>query len=192
MPIVEQRPRRATQKAGASLVGRSAFGVKLVEADGSTPRVRTIRWLHTSTRELASLWKESDARRMLERRHPDGRLFLRVDHDERVGYLVHAPHFGRHLIAPDGGTITSALPTLPPSRWERLFLARVLPLAAVLHGLEVFHASAVALGDDVLAFSGAAGVGKTSTAAHLLGLGAEFVTDDVLAVETCRDRVVAY
>jgi hypothetical protein len=95
-------------------------------------------------------------------------------------------------VAPDGGTITSALPRIPAWRWERLFLAQVLPLAAVLRGLEAFHASAVVVGGVTVAFVGMSGVGKTSTAAHLVARGGEFVTDDVLALEPTSDGVLAH
>jgi len=192
MSVAEQDLRRADRVSRAGLSGHTAFGLTLVEAGASARGGRATRWVHVTERELRSVWSGSDARRTLDRRYPGGRLFLAVDHDERLGYLIRAPRFGQHIVAADGRTITSVLPRIAQWRWERPFLAQVLPLAAVLQGLEVFHASAVALGENVLAFIGAAGVGKTSTAAHLVGLGADFVTDDVLALETAGDAVVAH
>src|SRR4051794_1670101 len=193
MPVAEATPSDAAKRAGGDLRDCPIFGLTL--ADGTTPVARgprATRWRHVSTPELEALWSGSRPERVLDRRFPDGKLFLPVKRDDRAGYYVHAPRFGRHLVAPDGRTITSALPRIAPWRWERLFLAQVLPLAAVLQGLEVFHASAVALDGNVLAFVGAAGVGKTSTAAHLVASGLDFVTDDVLALETGHDAVVAH
>ncbi len=79
-----------------------------------------------------------------------------------------------------------------PWRWQRLLTAQALPVAALLQGLELFHASAVQLHGRVLAFAGASGAGKTSLAAQLLLAGATFVADDVLAVEPEGEVVIVH
>lgn len=181
---------REGEAAGSDLWLRPIFGITLVEDEPTA--ARETRWHHASARELDRAWPTGHAHRTVDLRYPDGKLFMAVEHDARSGYMVRAPRFGRHIVSSDGRTITSALPRIAPWRWERLFLAQALPLAAALHGLEVFHASAVAVRDQVVAFVGTSGVGKTSTAAHLVTRGADFVTDDVLALELTDTGVLAH
>jgi hypothetical protein len=68
----------------------------------------------------------------------------------------------------------------------------VLPLAAVLRGLEVLHASAVVLDGRAVALAGACRAGKTSVAGYLAAAGAPFLTDDVLAVEPEAEGVLCH
>lgn len=121
-----------------------------------------------------------------------GRPMMRVERDEELGYHVWAPHHGRHLVSLDGTSIRSSVAAPPDLRWERLLLAQPLPLAAVLQGLELFHASAVRLEAGIVAFVASSGTGKTSVAAHLVGGGASLVTDDVLALEPAPGGIVAH
>src|SRR4051812_16369846 len=145
---------------------------------------RVTSWREVAAQEVEGAWRLGDGEMLLERRHPDGRLFLQIDSDEQDGFRIWAPYYGRHLVAPDGCSITSALPRVPPVRWQRLFFEQVLPLSAALQGLSLFHASAVAVRGKVLPFIGPSGSGKTSLTAHLVALGASFFTDDVLVVES--------
>ena len=100
------------------------------------------------------------------------------------------------------GRVTSWYPAMGPSApvartgdeaaWERFLLAQVLPLAAVMAGHEVLHASAVTLGGRALGLAGPSGAGK-STLARLLGTsGATFLTDDVLALSEDENGVRAH
>jgi hypothetical protein len=73
-----------------------------------------------------------------------------------------------------------------------MLTGQLLPFAALLHGLEVLHASAVAIEGRALAIVGAAGAGKTTLACHLVLRGASFLTDDVLAVEPRDGEVLAH
>ena len=123
---------------------------------------RVTSWREVSAEEVETAWRLDDGETLLERRHPNGRLFLRIDSHERDGFRIWAPYYGRHLISLDGCSIASALPRVPPVRWQRLFFAEVLPLCAALQGLSVFHASAAAVNGKVLAFMGPPGSGKTS------------------------------
>ena len=149
-------------------------------------------WREESAEAIDSKWKLGDGDLLLERRHSDGRLFLRVDGHATFGFRVWAPYYGRHLVSTNGSSIASALPSVPPARWQRLFFGQVLPLASTLNGLCLFHGSAVALGGQVVAFVGPSGSGRTSLTAQLVALGASFVTDDVLAVETADAGVVVH
>ena len=119
------------------------------------------------------------------------RPMMRVERDE-TGYFIWAPRHGRHLVSPDGRWVRSSVTSSPERRWERLLLAQPLPLAAVLQGLELFHASAVLMKPGIVAFVASSGTGKTSLAAHLVGGGAPLVTDDILAVEPAPGGIVAY
>jgi hypothetical protein len=116
---------------------------------------------------------------------------MTIDWREPVGYRIWAPRYGRYVVSNDGGEIRAALPART-QRWERLFNAQALPLAAALQGLELFHASAVEVGGGVLAFVGMSGTGKTSVALQLVAAGATLVTDDVLALEPNGSGVHAY
>ena len=59
-------------------------------------------------------------------------------------------------------------------------------MGVLLHqrGLLVLHASAVSIADHVAAFIGFKGMGKSTTAAAMVGRGARLVSDDVLAMDS--------
>jgi hypothetical protein len=59
---------------------------------------------------------------------------------------------------------------------------RVIPLALHLGGSLCLHAGAVMIAGSVIALTGPKRVGKSTLTASLVAAGAEFVTDDVLAV----------
>jgi hypothetical protein len=141
--------------------------------------------------ELRRSWPAS-ATPVLTRTLPDGSLVMAVERHDDAGFQVWAPRYGRHHLSTGGARIRSALPRIAPWRWERLLFAQVLPLAAALHGRELFHASAVARDGVVLAFVGAPGAGKSSVAAHLVARGASLFTDDVLALASTTAEVIAH
>lgn len=145
-----------------------------------------------SVESLVRQWRPRDPSTFIERRYADGRLSMTVDYDERCGYLIYAPWYGRYLVAADGRSILSAMPNVPLWRWQIVLYAQALPLAATLQGLELLHASAVLLDGKLLAFSAPSGTGKTSVATHLVAEGAVLLTDDVLAVERSGEGIVAY
>jgi hypothetical protein len=149
--------------------------VRVRMADGDAER----RWLAAS-REV-----------VLRQRFP-GRAGVMLL--ERLGddLLLSAPGAGAYLFAADGTRIECAPPDTLPWRWQRFLTGQVLPLASVLQGLEVLHASAVVYGDAAIAFCGVSGAGKTSLAAGLVQRGATILTDDVLALEPAGDAVLAH
>ena len=71
-------------------------------------------------------------------------------------------------------------------------MAQVLPFAALLQGLEVFHASGVVLGGEAIALLGPSNSGKTSLAMELCERGASFLADDVLTLEVADGRLRAH
>jgi hypothetical protein len=94
----------------------------------------------------------------------------------------------------DGGTrVLSAPPAqTAPWRWQRALHTQALPLAAAMQGLEVMHASAVALSGGAALFTGPSGTGKTTLALHLAARGAGFMADDVVALEPGETGVLAH
>lgn len=137
-------------------------------------------------------WRNARPRTVLERRLHDGSIGLSVERDEEVGFRVWAPRHGCYLVTPDGRRVIGAPPSGPAWRWERLVLAQVLPLAAVLRGMDILHASSVALGGGAVAFLGSSGAGKTTLAGRIVARGARLVTDDVLALDLAGTSVRAH
>ena len=70
-------------------------------------------------------------------------------------------------------------------------LGPVFGLVLRLRGIPSLHASAVAVDGAAVALVGAAGTGKSSTAAALAARGHPLVADDVLALRTVEDGILA-
>ena len=141
---------------------------------------------------LARSWSVRDSEPLLRLPATRGGPVLAVDAHPDSGYLVRADGFGAYLIAPDGRRVLLAPGPVESWRWQRLLTAQAIPVAALVQGLELFHASAVQLHGRVLAFTGASGAGKTTLATQLMLAGATFVADDVLALEREGDIVIAH
>ena len=118
---------------------------------------------------------------------------LAVDEDPGIGYRIDAPEVGVHLVSADGTEVFLPEPQGPDWFWQRLLFAQTLPIAATLQGLGLFHASAVRIGDHAVGVSGAVrSRARARPPTHLIAQGAEFFTDDVLALDVARglgDRV---
>lgn len=133
-----------------------------------------------------------ESERVLEETFDDSGPARTIDAHPEAGYRLYARHFGLARLSPAGDHIRCAPPEDEPWSWQRFLVGRILPWAAVLRGLEAFHASAVTVGGQALAFVGPTGAGKTSLAIQLAARGAGFLTDDVLTLETGPDGVTAY
>lgn len=129
---------------------------------------------------------------MIDRRHPDGALFMSIDFHPAHGYRIDAPGHGLHVVSRDGRAVHLSTPAIPAWPSQMLLVAQTLPLVAVLQGLEVFHAGGVTVGPSVFGLVGPSGVGKSSVACHLIAQGAGFFTDDVLALEHGHGRMVVH
>jgi hypothetical protein len=127
-------------------------------------------------------WPQS-AELVCDQRERDGTVSFRIEAHPRAGYLIWGPTYGRHLLSADGQRTTCMPGECPEEAWQRLLIAQVLPFAALLRGLEVFHASAVVADGGAVALFGPSRAGKTSVALELCRRGAHFLTDDVLAIE---------
>jgi hypothetical protein len=142
--------------------------------------------------ELARRWSgaEHAAERVRELREEDVTL-LTVDYAPPAGYLLHAPGFGRILSSPDGTELICD-PEAGNPEWTALLTAQALPLAATLRGLEVLHASGVALRGRAALFTGPTGAGKSSLAAALLRRGATLLSDDTVTLELRDASLLAH
>jgi hypothetical protein len=170
----------------------NAFGIAIegdFDAPGLPPATEPLAGPATRVEvvrpdEIDSRWDSSAATRLLEERFDDAEEPARsIDHVPGAGYRLYARHFGLALVSDDGRRILCAPPEDEPWSWQRFLVGRILPWAAVLCGREIFHASAVAADGRAIALVGVSGAGKSSLAAHLVLGGAEFLTDDVLAVD---------
>jgi hypothetical protein len=139
--------------------------------------------------ELERDWP-ADAERICDLRFPEGPR-LTIEHAD-AGYRLEVDDWGVYLVSADGRMITFAPPHAEDWRWQRLLTAQVLPLAALVRGRELLHASGVELTGRCVALLGDSGVGKTTLAAHLTARGARFVTDDVLAISADARGVSAH
>jgi hypothetical protein len=134
----------------------------------------------------------ADARRIAELRFDDDRLVVSVDAAGEHGYRVFAFDFGRARIAPEGREALIAPLAGPDWMWQRYLTGQVLPLAALLQGLEVFHACVLGVAGRAIAVVAHSGIGKTTTALRLRLKGLDFMSDDVLVLEPDGDRVRAH
>jgi hypothetical protein len=171
-----------------------AFGLEIdssVEAPGLPPAlIGTVHGPRTrldvvTEADIDSGWPASGTERVLEedfgsRGAGPART---IDVHPRAGYRLYAKHFGLARLSPTGARIACAPPPVAAWRWQRFLVGRVLPWAAVLRGLEAFHASAVSVDGRAVAFVAPTGGGKTSLAVRMVARGAGFLTDDVLALD---------
>jgi hypothetical protein len=121
----------------------------------------------------------------------DGQSHFTVYRGEQ-GYRLSFDDFGRYAVSLDGREAICEADAVTLERSERFLFAQVLPLAAVLQGLDVVHAGAVAWDGGVIALVGPSGAGKTTLATRLVARGAMLVTDDALALEMTDAHIVAH
>jgi hypothetical protein len=108
------------------------------------------------------------------------------------GYLLWGSEGGGYRFSRDARRASCEIGRLSADRWERFLLGQALPFASLLAGLEVFHASAVVFDGRAVAFAGPSGAGKSSIALAMCDLGADFLADDVLALELRDGDLLAH
>jgi hypothetical protein len=155
------------------------------------PTGRPLRITLARSRALAPRWPSS-ATIVCDQRTPGGAVNFHIEADREAGFLIWGPDYGRHFLSADGSQARCFADGLAEPRWQRLLIAQVLPFAAALQGLEVFHASAVATARGAIAIVGPSGAGKTSLAIELCRSGASFLADDVLAIERAGDSLIVH
>ena len=129
--------------------------------------------------------------RIEEWRYPAGAIGLAIDWDPERGYRFYIED-GVFELTPDGRQAISHPAPDSGWRWRRYLTGQVLPFAALLQGLEVFHASAVELGGVAVGIVGDTGLGKSTLALNLHLAGAGFLTDDVVAVGLSDSGIVVH
>ena len=141
---------------------------------------------------LAALdeWPTEQAGVLYERNLAGARFA--IEWDEKLGFLLDHDHFGRFHVTIDGAAVACAPRDMPDWHWQRFLVGQVLPLTAMLQGLEPFHASAVEIDSQAVLCLGSSGAGKSSVALHLADRGAALVADDVVALEVCHREVLAH
>jgi hypothetical protein len=144
--------------------------------------------------ELERVWRvaETAATRLSEERVRGGVPGRTIDAHPQIGYRLFARYFGSCLVSPGGARLLCVPPPVRSWRWQRFLVGRCLPLAAMLHGYEVFHAGAVEVDGGVMAIVGPSGTGKTSLTLHLVLRGARFFTDDVLVLDARGEGLLAH
>jgi hypothetical protein len=121
----------------------------------------------------------------------DGRLWMaRAKNQE--GYLLRYNDLADFWVDRLGGQVTCCARTanVSDSTIRALLLDHVLPLVSALRGKYALHAAAVVTERGACAFSGGAGIGKSTLAASLSLAGYRLLTDDCLILEGAH-RIVA-
>lgn len=127
-----------------------------------------------------------------DQRQPDGSVNFQIEAAPSRGFRFWGPVYGTSIVSTDGRQVLGAEGSGGVAAWQRLLVAQVLPFAAVLQGLEVLHASAIAVGGKAVALAGPSGSGKTSLALELCRRGAELLTDDVIALERVCEALIVH
>jgi hypothetical protein len=141
--------------------------------------------------EAACGWPRG-AELVCDQREADGSVSFRIEFDPDAGYLIEGPGYGRHILSGDGRRVVSMPGGRAAEVWQRLLIAQVLPFAALIRGLEVLHASAVVSEHGALVLAGPSRAGKTTLALELCRRGTEFLTDDVLALQSAAQRLLGH
>jgi hypothetical protein len=180
-------------------VRATAFGLDLyselplsfLEGSAAMPTGRALS-ISVLASDAAQLdWPES-AELVCDERQPDGGEIFQIEAHPEAGYLISGPEYGAYLLSPDGSRLTCVPGGRSEAAWQRLLVAQALPFAALLHGLEVLHASAIVRGTKTVALLGPSHAGKTSLALELCRRGATFLADDVLALETSEEELLVH
>jgi hypothetical protein len=169
----------------------SPLVLSFLDESSAQPTGRTLALAACESGGAEDVWPR-DAELVCDERGPGDAPNFRIESHPEMGYLITGPEYGSHLLSADGGRLRCYPEGQPEGAWQRMLVAQALPFAALLHGLEVFHASAVVRGGEAVAFLGPSHSGKTSLALELCGRGASFLADDVLAVEIRGGELLAH
>jgi hypothetical protein len=165
--------------------------IPFLEGASDAPSERRLD-LTMDHREPVELRLSDAAGAICTRRAEDGAECFRIEADPREGYLLWGRDRGSYLLSRDGRRLRCAPGDCAPEVWERFLIGQVLPFAGLVSGLEIFHASAIALDGRAVALAGPSGAGKTSVALAMCDGGAGFMADDVLALETRAGELLAH
>lgn len=108
-------------------------------------------------------------------------------------FLIRFPGLADFTVTTDGRAVTGFHgPELKSSTLDHLLLNQIRPLALSLQGKNMFHASAVELAGQAVAFAGRSGQGKSTLAASFARHGHGFLTDDGLELSETPDGYQAH
>lgn len=148
----------------------------------------TIEVRRAGRAELRAGW---DGGTVLHEARLDGGAEVRVERGDGGEHLIRRGEH-RFRLSGDLRRMLCAPPLRPDAAWESSLLDWAPYAAAVLARRECLHAGAVTVGDRVLAVAAPAGGGKSTLVAALVGAGARFFSDDVLALERHGTEVLAH
>jgi len=140
--------------------------------------------------ELSKLWSGSDGAAQWRGRLGDGsELVLARGREEDI--LLMDGERARYRLDPSMRSLAVA-PLRPGMGWRRVLLTKVLSIVSVVRGYEALHASAVDSPWGAVVIAAPTGMGKTTLALELTQRGWPLLTDDVLALASAREGVLAY
>lgn len=99
------------------------------------------------------------------------------------GVFFNSRKIALFLIKSEKEIIFDPYPNVDPQLLRLSLLGPAMAIVLSLRGYLVLHASAVRVGEGVVAFVGPKGAGKSTTAAALSRNGCDIVTDDMLVVD---------
>jgi hypothetical protein len=165
--------------------------IRFLEGTKARPTERPLNLFVHHGKSVKLDWPDS-ASVICSRWEGDDSESFRIEAHPEAGYLVWGRGRGSYLLSLDGRRLLCAPSESPPERWERFLIGQVLPFTALVSGLEIFHASSVVSDGGAIALAGPSGAGKTSVALALCENGADFLADDVLALESRDDELLAH
>jgi hypothetical protein len=169
---------------------RSEFELPGFSRAGEPPETGVARAVSLEQGEIPP--PPAGAERLQEWSHPDGSLAVTIDRHPEDGYRTHLEGVGLFSLTLDGSRAVCQPDSPSGWQWKRYLIGGILPFSAVLHGLEVFHASAVAFDGRAIALAGGSGLGKSTLALNMHLGGAGFVADDSIAVEEDRGTLLVH
>lgn len=165
-------------------------GARQIDADGAVDVRIRMHGHHTASspadRASAPFWYRSPYD------DTQGRPLLTV---QRIGasfFFCYSE--GTHVLVNDAGSEIDAWwdPPLTAADAADYLLGGILAFVVRRRGMLPLHASAVVLDGRAVLFAGAAGAGKSSTAAAFAALGVPVLSDDVVTMAVRSDGVVAH
>ncbi len=127
---------------------------------------------------------------------PAGEVWAKADFGNGFGVQLTKIESGWSLFYPQTGEVRLANDLRTATAHALPGKDAILPLLLIgsvpawwlnLRGESILHASAVAVGDEALAFIGASGMGKSTLATLLCSAGATLITDDVLRLQSEKE-----
>lgn len=104
--------------------------------------------------------------------------------------LIRAPEIGRFLVTADGTALIEPDPAAAEADIRVIVFGSVFGAFLLMRGLFPLHASAIRIGEGVVAFTGISGAGKSTLAAFLAEAGQQAFADDVCVIDTAADPPV--